>query len=247
MAEAKPSLNSSYNSSAIIERRQRILREARLIIAEVGYDNFSIRKLASCADVAQKTLYNAFGSKDGIISCAIIQFAEEMTGDAGTDEAHPSLEGSLRRMLFINSRVMRVRSYLVALMSIHNSPTATPEIRKTVRNLAVEPSQRLAIALGDAGLIAPYVDVVSFSERLAGFIMAGQTDWALGYVPDEKFLDWMCEGFLIGFCGLTIGRAKAEGEEWLVALRSRSARWTELLESTRAESARGNKRRTEIA
>jgi TetR/AcrR family transcriptional regulator, cholesterol catabolism regulator len=220
---------TGYNSTQILERRERILREARLMIAEVGHDNFSIRELARRAGVAQKTLYNAFDSKDGIVSSAIVQFAHELVATAGTDEANPSLAGTLQRMVHINTRLLNIRAYMVALISIHNSPSVSADLRLTVRVLARTPNLRFGALLHERKMLAPHITPEIFAERLASFVFAGQTDWSAGYVSDSGMIPWVCEGYLMGFCGLTIGEAKDEGQKWLETVRANDPAWSSML------------------
>src|SRR4030095_10174598 len=49
------------------ERRARIGKAARQLVAERGYDGLTMRELARAARVAVPTLYNLFGSKDAIL------------------------------------------------------------------------------------------------------------------------------------------------------------------------------------
>src|SRR6266496_2898308 len=49
------------------ERRARIGRVARQLVAERGYAGLTMRELAQKARVAVPTLYNLFGSKDAIL------------------------------------------------------------------------------------------------------------------------------------------------------------------------------------
>src|SRR5947209_19459743 len=49
------------------ERRERILRAARKLVAARGYDGLTMRELADAARVSVPTLYNLFGSKDAIL------------------------------------------------------------------------------------------------------------------------------------------------------------------------------------
>jgi AcrR family transcriptional regulator len=233
-----PSSSLTYKSVPIVERRRRILREARLMIAEAGHENFSIRELARRAGVAQKTLYNAFGSKAGIVSSAIVQFAQDLLTRIDVDEEHPSLRNSLTRMVYFNHNAVKVRSYMIALMAITNSPTADPEIGAVVRSLSTVPNLRLARVLAAAGELADGITPEIFAERIVSFINAAHTDWCVGRISDSRFLAHVCECFLIGFIGLTGGAAREEAEVWLTSIRTHSDPWESLLERTLLASAK---------
>ena len=56
-----------YESTRQIERRARILTCAREMLDESGYEGLVIRDLAKRAGVAAATIYNLYGTKDGVI------------------------------------------------------------------------------------------------------------------------------------------------------------------------------------
>jgi AcrR family transcriptional regulator len=59
------------------ERRARIGKAARKLVAERGYDGLTMRELAQAARVAVPTLYNLFGSKDAILMAELERHARE--------------------------------------------------------------------------------------------------------------------------------------------------------------------------
>lgn len=56
-----------YESARQIERQARILTCAREMLDESGYEGLIIRDLAKRAGVAVATIYNLYGTKDGVI------------------------------------------------------------------------------------------------------------------------------------------------------------------------------------
>ena len=79
MPKKAPQRPANYQSPAIRERRRRILNEARLMISEKGINDFSMDELGVRAGVAKRTLYNAFNSKELIISTAIQQYFDTLS------------------------------------------------------------------------------------------------------------------------------------------------------------------------
>src|SRR5689334_6227903 len=69
------------------ERRERILRAARKLVAERGYAGLTMRDLADAARVSVPTLYNLFGSKDAILIAELHAIARKIA-------AAPSHSGS---------------------------------------------------------------------------------------------------------------------------------------------------------
>lgn len=56
----------SLREKQMMERRNRILDAAELLIRQTGGTDFSVRKLASTAEVAPATPFNLFSSKEGL-------------------------------------------------------------------------------------------------------------------------------------------------------------------------------------
>lgn len=66
--------------------KQQILAEALFLISKEGYDNFSMRKLAQRLNIAAKTIYNYFASKDEIYLCVLKN---------GFDQLHDAIASSI--------------------------------------------------------------------------------------------------------------------------------------------------------
>lgn len=57
-----------------IDRRARIIAEARRLIGEHGFDGLSLRKLAAAAGVTVPTIYNLIGGKGkSLMNCLSIR------------------------------------------------------------------------------------------------------------------------------------------------------------------------------
>src|SRR3954469_4819449 len=61
------------------ERRARIQKGGRQLVATRGYDGLTMRELAQAARVAVPTLYNLFGSKDAILVAELEEQAKQIT------------------------------------------------------------------------------------------------------------------------------------------------------------------------
>lgn len=81
--------------------RQAILTEALALIIDVGYDGFSMRKLAKRLDIAAKTIYNYFRNQDelylGVLTQGFKQFGDTLLEQASLhDEPQARLEAAIR-------------------------------------------------------------------------------------------------------------------------------------------------------
>jgi AcrR family transcriptional regulator len=222
-----------YKSATIFERRRRILREARAMISGSGYENFSIRELARRAEVAQKTLYNAFGSRENIIITAIYQYSNDFAEH--TQYLHPehTLEGRLERAIKVHSRNLQLRPYATAVMAIYNTTSSDTSIRQAIRKLSNDALRPFADHLAARRQLATDVTPDGYSERVTSFMYCTLSSWCLGEIPDNAMVESMAETLAMVTLASTKGAVKKEAGDWLQHIRTRSSEWERL----RAQSA----------
>lgn len=73
------------------DRRARILQATNTLLAEHGYDAVSMRAIADAADVAERTLFNIYTSKDGLIATSARERTEEIIDEAWGKAADPGI------------------------------------------------------------------------------------------------------------------------------------------------------------
>jgi AcrR family transcriptional regulator len=226
---ARPSAKALvYQSVGIHERRKRILREARLMVLEVGYENFNIRELAVRAGVALKTLYNAFDSKESIIACSIIGYAQEFSDNIRLKNDEFTLRGKLERLIKVHSRNLQIRPYATAIMTLYNSPSADPTIREAIRDISVNGHIAWAERLAVERRLVDHVGPRDFAQRVASATYSTLTEWCVGEIPDERMVGRIAESVLMVVAGTTRGALKAEAEAWLKIVRAEGPAWGEL-------------------
>jgi len=225
-----------YKSASIVERRRRILREARRMIVESGIAAFNVRDLCARAGIAQKTLYNAFGSKEAVVTMAIRQYLADFLGRMSLAHEADSIEGRLERFIKIHSRNIQIRPYTSAIMAVYNAPTAAPGVRRAIRELAEASIRPFAEAVARRRNFQPGLSV----ERYVGMSVTTQyailTDWSVGEIPDAELATRICEMFLVVLEGATRGVTRREAGAWLQALRSQDPRWVALFSQANGRS-----------
>lgn len=217
-----------YKSDNIFERRRRILREARKMIAEEGLEGFSVRELCGRAGIAQKTLYNAFGSKENVIALAIRQYMTDFNERAVMRFEPDTIGGRLERLIKVHSRNLQIRRYTTAIMAVYNSPTANREIRNAIRGVSEAGAWPLAKALHESKSLLPGVTPESFVYLQTSTVYSVLVDWCLGDLPDEELVDRVCETFLMIVAGMTKSQPHLEARRWLQDLRDKRPSWTAL-------------------
>ena len=218
--DAHPDKPLLYSSPLILERRRRLLREARRMIAEGGIENFSVRKLCQRAEVAQRTLYNAFHNKDRVIALAIREAYDEFNQHVRYRTDENTLPGVLDRTIAINRRNFRVRNYTKAVVSIYFGPGTPADVWETLRDMSVNAIHAWLMVMAARDELQPWVDPEHFATTMANVQYAVINDWCLGRLSDAAYLPRLAESMLLLVIGAVRGAVRAEAESFLVTLRS---------------------------
>jgi AcrR family transcriptional regulator len=173
-----------YDSPIMADRRRRILDEARAIIDELGVEGFTIRELSRRAGVAQRTLYNQFGSKEDILASAI---HDHFAGLLATLPAPPrasDFEGYLERIDSLVDRTVDLKRYATAMVGVFFSPTVDRRLYDTLRWISGGGSAAWVEEAVRAGVLAKLApeDVERLSTLIINTGYANVTDWAAGRI-----------------------------------------------------------------
>jgi AcrR family transcriptional regulator len=232
-----------YSSAAITERRKRILKEARHLIAEYGAEGFGIRELGRRANVAQRTLYNAFLNKDRIIALAIREAYDEANVRTRYETSPTTLDGILDRLISINQRNFKAKNYTKAVAALYFSPTTSEDIVRSLRDMAFF---NLRLWLDQVELqneFSPWVRRQELELNLVNTEYSVINDWARGLIADEDYIRRLLESILIITVGATLGRTREHAVRNLedISSPSRIADYRKPVFTTRGEVSAAEK------
>lgn len=201
---AHPEKRLVYSSQQMHERRERILHEARKLIADEGIEAFSIRKLCIRAGVVQRTLYNAFHSKDRIIALAIWHAYEEAQRKVRYRTPPDTIEGVIDRVYSVNRRNLKAPNYARAIVALYFAQGLSDDILAVLRAMVY--FQRLWLErVGRERMLRPGVDQAVVLNDLANLEYAVIHDWVQGRLADEAYLTRMMHAILTYTFAITIG------------------------------------------
>jgi AcrR family transcriptional regulator len=228
----------SYSSPLIIERRRRILRETRRMIANHGLDGFSIRELCKRSGVAQRTIYNAFGSKEKVIAIAIRQHYDDFASHVRFASDKASLEGALERVIVGNIRSRQVQNYTQAVVAIYFSPNVDPAIREEIRHIALEHLQPWLDLLLAHRRLGREILLDELADTIANIQYVMLMDWCRGLIPPDRVLPRLVEAVLLMLSGAVRGAAKTEVAAYLADLYAQGPLWQALVEASESAATR---------
>ncbi|MBO6701437.1 MAG: TetR/AcrR family transcriptional regulator [Pseudomonadales bacterium] len=171
-----------------LARRAAILRTAREMIAERGYEAITIRELAEACRVSVPTLYNQFGGKDKLLAAAI----EDHFGGGGQDVSiFTELSGFDRifaMLEFIAQRFLADPGFHRRLLEAFSSLESTQDVQTSItESLLHEIAGELEVTALQ-GDLANWVDVELLSGQVTTAFVSATVIWGSGQVADEQLL-----------------------------------------------------------
>ncbi len=199
---------SRYASSKMADRRERILDAARDYVAEVGYERATTRGLAERAGVSPATLFNIYGSKEGVIAAAVEDhLAGFLGGDGPPLTSIAQLIGSVKRM---PKEILRIPHYSEAMAAIYFSPDVDNAVRDTLRATAQSKQSALITHLGETDQLADWVDPAPLNDQLTNGLFAVIHDWAIGRISNSELKKRLLSTALVILSAATTGAAADE-------------------------------------
>ena len=192
------------------DRRRRILDAARRLVAEKGLEGFSMRELSERADVAHRTLYNAYHSRDHLMAEAIQEYFQEFVARRVYVEEAGTLQGTLERMDVVHRRNLEIKNYTRTLMALYFSPGTDPELWRTIHDVLADHQRVWLDRLAKTHGLQAWVDVEEAAERLTNLEYAVMFQWGQGRIEDGRLVTCLKRTVLTYVAGLTHGSANAD-------------------------------------
>jgi AcrR family transcriptional regulator len=185
------------------ERRERIVKAAKKLVAERGYDGLTMRDLADAARVSVPTLYNLFGSKDAILVAELQSLATSIaaslprTGDSFFARGMAAFEAGM-------SYVEEAPEFFRAVMRMFfTSPDTTPMRRRTEDAFIAIMTANLDAAKR-AGQLADWAQPPVVARHMFAQYMSAFLAWGIGELDMASFR----AAALSGLCHLLAGVAR---------------------------------------
>jgi AcrR family transcriptional regulator len=200
------------------ERRRRILHETRKLINEEGLEGFSMRELSKRANVAPKTLYNAFGDRDRLIGLAIREMYDALRYNVKFKTSDKTLSGLLDRAIVLNRGNLKARNYAKAVATIYFAPGTHLELRDILQEMAVGKTSEWLADLRTKGQLHDWVDIEHLTRHMANMEYALILDWATGRVKDSEYLFRFAEIVLFSALASTRGEVYETARTMMVRM-----------------------------
>jgi len=185
------------------ERRERIVKAAKKLVGERGYDGLTMRDLADAARVSVPTLYNLFGSKDAILVAELQSLATSIaaslprTGDSFFARGMAAFEAGMR---FVEEEPAFFRAIMQMFLT---SPETTP-MRRLTEDAFIAIMTANLDAAKRAGQLADWARPPIVARHMFAQYMAAFLAWGVGDLDIASFRT----AALSGLCHLLAGVAR---------------------------------------
>lgn len=198
-----------YSSPLMQERRRRILAEARALLAEAGEAGFNIRELSRRASVSSRTLYHAFGAREGILAHAISEHIEALRQEWTATPLGSDLDSVLGEYDAVACEIGRNSAYNSVLIALYFSPAPIEAALESIRSL---PADRVARWLDAApkGALLPGLDRTRIIEQHVNGELTAYHRWAVGRIALGNLADELRISFLTTLLSITTGAVRKD-------------------------------------
>lgn len=201
-------LKKKYKSPRQLQRQSNILATVRAMLEEAGYDGLTMRALAKRAGVAQGTLYNIYGSKDGLVLAAVDDLLVQMAGTATREATEQGIDAILTVGKVIGQQVQATPKFVDAMTRIlfHIQPD-DPLVEVVFGRSYPFLRSQLEIAQG-RGDLRPEVDMDKVARHLVGQTWGVMLLWMMGMIPLEDDSKERRRSQLMTLIGIAKGPAR---------------------------------------
>jgi len=172
------------------KRRQRILAEARRLIARGGIEALNLRKLAAAAEVTVPTIYNLLGNKEALVIALFTEALEEIEHRVRS-AAHGSALASAEAVVAESTGLFAedeqyFRSAFIALEHLDQTRAhhaAAEGVYTWGRSLILDGLD----ACREAGLISGQIPAAVLGDQILRGYRTSCRAWAFGQLSIEEF------------------------------------------------------------
>ncbi len=192
------------------ERRRAMLRSARHLLADVGYDNITMTGLAEAAGVTTPTLYKTFGTREAMVFEAVADNFTDIMRDVRAAESGRGLGRIFGFFAVLSEHILRAQDYARALFDAMSGPMPAPirDIGRNIQLLIIDEIRPALEEMREDGQLEEWVDITPLAARLTTVLRGAMMEWTAGGIEAERLLDAVSLSAALTLGGVTRGEAR---------------------------------------
>lgn len=185
-----------YASDIMAERQSRILRAARELLSD-GEANLTINRLCQRADVAARTVYRAFGDREGVIQAVIAEHMEAILAFLAVAPLKGDIDSIFREYDWITAELFRGAAFAKVIVGFYFSQNPRPEALASLRSVAYHRITAWMRHAAEQGHLAPALDRERIALHQVDTEYVQFNKWAAGQIPEYRVADELKANFLM--------------------------------------------------
>ena len=181
-------------------RKQKILDEARALIASKGFEAFTLSELASRAGVSVPTIHNLFGKKQEVFEA----LCGEMVVKVNEAVSNPDLNDPMEAAeAFIDNLLALYRNdeafYRAAFVAGERTGLFEHQLPSGIFNRSLNIARQICQDALDNGYLQGDIDTDWLAEQLFGCQRLARQDWVNGYIDLDRYRTQVLIGMYITY------------------------------------------------
>ena len=200
-------------------RMGRILAATQKLLGEIGVERMTMRDLAVASGVSAATLYNRFGTKDGVVTSAVLDHYERAVRsvlDRAAGNETPVQQIAHGVSVIVKDCLRRPafgRALMSAYFKIGNEREMPTGLYQALMQSWLPQLQQLA----DQGALHDWALVPVLAEELCDRMFGTVMKWAQGGIPNKSFVARAQVSVLLPLAGAAHGAHAAEAARLVAA------------------------------
>ena len=183
-------------------RRERILQSTRDLLVRDGYDNITMDNIAEACGVTKPTLYNAFGSKDELLTAAVQDVYGRILARAAAPQGVRGLDHVIAILTVTAKVILRERERGEALIREVRTHADGP-FGKAVHASVRDALDAAVDEMREDGELQPWIDTGLLTRRIAGIERNVNTEYGVGDLDGDQLVDMTVYAVCILLAGVT--------------------------------------------
>lgn len=184
-------------------RKQKILDEARYLIASKGFEAFTLNELATRAGVSIPTVHNLFGKKQEVFEV----LCGEMVMRVDEAVSNPDLVDPIEAAeAFIDNLLTLYREdeafYRAAFLAGDRTGLFEHQLPSGIYNRSLSIARQMCQAALENKFIDSHIDLDRLAEQLFGCQRLARQDWVNGYIDLDKYRTQVLVGMYITYASV---------------------------------------------
>lgn len=199
-----------YESARQIERQARILTCAREMLDESGYEGLVIRDLAKRAGVAAATIYNLYGTKDGVILESLKDLLDQLGDEIQKRVSDDPVADLIMSCEVMTGQIQLTPQYAAAMTRAALMANNNPALTQTLIGRDIPFYYECLSRLQDQKKLKGEFDLEELAKQFSAHSWGLVIFWMAAYVELDELINQRVRAMKLLLAGVVTEKVRAD-------------------------------------